>query len=139
MSPLRLRRPSARALLSAALVLAGLAAAPARAAEERFPPDAGFIDVTQFGAHPDDGVDDTQAILAAIGSAPYYPGRLFWRTPIVFFPAGTYLVSDTLVRRGPDGHFTSGMVLVGESRERTSCGSPTVRPASDRPPRPSRW
>jgi hypothetical protein len=49
----------------------------------------GFLPVTFFGAHPDDNIDDTRSIQRAIDEA-------LERRLVVFFPSGTYLVSDTL-------------------------------------------
>ncbi len=49
----------------------------------------GFLPVTLFGAHPNDNIDDTRSIQTAIDEA-------LERRLVVFFPSGTYLVSDTL-------------------------------------------
>ena len=62
-------------------------------------PGATIVDVTQapFNAVPNDGVDDTQAIQAAIHAAAARAdksGRTHQQ--IVYFPPGEYLVSDTL-------------------------------------------
>jgi hypothetical protein len=69
------------------------------AAVNEFPADITKYVVTDYGAVPDDAGDDTVAIQAAFddgretGHAPdyYHP-----RPKMVFFPAGTYIVSDTL-------------------------------------------
>ena len=82
-------------------------------------PDAGIVDVRAFGAKPDDSLDDTAAIQRAIDSVPVAPGRIFWRTPIVYLPAGTYLLSGTLVRKDAENSFTSGLVLAGDGRGAT--------------------
>jgi hypothetical protein len=52
-----------------------------------FPSDSGVVNVTDYGAVPNDGLDDTAAIQAAIDA-------FYDRT--VYFPAGTYNVSDTI-------------------------------------------
>ncbi|APW37480.1 hypothetical protein RD110_10005 [Rhodoferax koreense] len=84
-----------------------------------FPADAGVIDVKKFGARGDGVNDDTAAILAAIRAADVSFGTAWWRARIVFFPAGTYLVSDTLNKRAADGRYLSGMVLIGASPQTT--------------------
>src|ERR1017187_7032758 len=58
--------------------------------EVRFPVDAGVINVkTEFGAKGDGLSDDTAAIRAAIQG----PGV---QVRVLYFPKGTYIVSDTL-------------------------------------------
>ncbi|MEM7603683.1 MAG: glycosyl hydrolase family 28-related protein, partial [Verrucomicrobiota bacterium] len=59
-----------------------------------FPEDAGLLDVTSYGAVPNDGKDDTNAIQAALDS---FPGG----NRIVYLPPGVYHLSDTL--RWPEG------------------------------------
>ena len=86
---------------------------PATAAE--FPTDSGILNVRDFGAKGDGTHDDTAALTAAIAAEGGDTGSFFWRTRIVFFPAGTYLVSGTLAKRYADGRFASGMVLIGQS------------------------
>ena len=103
-------------IAAAALVLA--AAASPRA--EIFPTDSGVLNVRDFGAKGNGRDDDTAAITAAIAAAGTDTGRSFWQTRIVFLPAGTYLVSGTLVKRYADGRFGSGMVLIGESESATT-------------------
>lgn len=58
-----------------------------------FPNDAGVIDVTSFGAIPNDGQDDTAAIQAAITAHPT-------NNHIFYFPNGTYDISDMLTLAG---------------------------------------
>lgn len=55
--------------------------------DARYP--LGYLVVTAYGAIPDDGLDDTAAIQAAINDA--FPRKL-----AVFLPTGTYDISDTL-------------------------------------------
>lgn len=74
------------------LLLVGLSWGMTLAAQTvRFPADAGVIDVTQapYFAQPDDDQDDTEAIQAALDA---YPSG----NRIIYFPAGTYLISDSL-------------------------------------------
>ena len=64
-------------------------------------PDAMVFDVTdaRFGAVPDDGKDDTEAIQAAIQAAATLeksPQGKFTRQQIIYLPEGTYHISDTL-------------------------------------------
>ncbi|MBL9152135.1 MAG: hypothetical protein JNK37_06615 [Verrucomicrobiales bacterium] len=60
----------------------------------RFPSDGGVIAVTDHGAVPNDGIDDTRAIQAALDAHPN-------GNRIVHLPPGEWIVSDTL--RWPDG------------------------------------
>ena len=98
---------------------------PARAAEcdtgcaRHFPADSGIINVRDFGARGDGRTDDTAALRKAINAAGPNTGAFFWRTRIVYLPAGTYRVSGTLERRYADGKYGSGMILVGESMSGT--------------------
>ncbi len=55
----------------------------------RYPADSGFIDARQFGAIPDDDVDDTAAIQAALDA---YPDQ----NRVIYLPGGTYQIRDTL-------------------------------------------
>lgn len=77
---------------------------------KEFPVDGGILDVTEapFHAAGDGVTDDTGALQAAIEAAGD-SGR------IVYLPAGTYLVSDTLAPP-PDVFFLN---IEGESREST--------------------
>ncbi len=83
------------------------------------PPNAGVLNVRDFGAKGDGVTDDTKALLAAIDAAGPDTGPNFWRTRIVYLPAGTYLVSATLMHRYANGGFASGMSLRGASPAKT--------------------
>jgi len=110
--------------LTALLATGVLAALPA--VEYRFPADANIIDVKRdFAARGDGTTDDTAAIRKAVVSA--LTGD-FRNPKFVYFPNGTYLVSDAIrarVTEAPDGKggwsdgWRSGMVLIGQSREGT--------------------
>lgn len=94
----------------------------------RFPEDSGYIHVKRdFGAVGDGKTDDTKAIQAAIlhslSEDRYVP-------EFIYFPKGTYLVSDTLWNRnggrialgGKDSWgdgWRVGVCLIGESRSQT--------------------
>jgi len=75
-----------------------LAAAPNGAAAQ-FPADSGALNVRDFGAKGDGQHDDTAALTAAIAAAGSDTGAFFWRTRLVFLPAGTYRVSAPLIKR----------------------------------------
>lgn len=79
-----------------------------------FPADSGIVDVTTFGAVPDDAEDDTVAIQTAINQ---FPGG----NRIVYLPPGQYLLSDTL--RWPDselpGQTQKRVILQGASESST--------------------
>ena len=63
-----------------------------------------MVNVRDFGAKGDGTHDDTAALTAAIAAAGDDTGAFFWRTRIVFLPAGTYRVSAPLVKRYADGN-----------------------------------
>lgn len=86
----------------------------------QYPADAGVRNVMDFGAKGDGVTDDTAAINAAIAaSTPSNNTGNYWgQAQIVYFPAGTYLISAPLVKN--DGAYpTYGMVLIGESESTT--------------------
>ena len=88
-------------------------------AEAIFPTDAGIINVRDFGAKGDGISDDTKAINSALTASGEDTGAKFWQDKIVYFPSGTYLVSDTLNKKYENGKFASGAIMIGEAREKT--------------------
>ena len=58
-----------------------------------FPSDAGVIDITTYGAVPDDGLDDTAAIQQALNAHPT-------NNHVFYFPDGVYDISNTLTLAG---------------------------------------
>lgn len=88
----------------------------------RFPADARIFKVTDYGAKPNDNVDDTEKIQAAIAAA-LSSGSRYSAPPFIYFPKGTYNVSAQLESRigigGWSDGWRAGMILVGESREGT--------------------
>ncbi len=77
-----------------------------------FPPDAGVVDVTRYGAIPDDGEDDTRAIQRALTEHPT-GNHLF------YFPDGTYDISDVLMRypeEDPRGNTLACLELRGSKK-----------------------
>ena len=87
-------------------------------AERVFPPDSGMANVkTTFGAKGDGFTDDTQAIQQAISSVVHHPQR---GPRILYFPAGTYLVSHPLLEKDLTGRWNSLLTLQGENRATTT-------------------
>src|ERR1019366_4586612 len=81
--------------------------------EVRFPADAGMINVkTEFGAKGDGLSDDTAAIRAAIQG----PGV---QVRVLYFPKGTYIVSDTLNWLRADKTWRSSLAFQGENERGT--------------------
>ncbi|NJK30415.1 MAG: hypothetical protein HC940_09825 [Acaryochloris sp. SU_5_25] len=79
-----------------------------------FPKDAGVLDVTRYGAVPNDNKDDTAAIQKALNQQAN-------GNRIIYLPKGTYLISDRL--NWPQGD-RSGLehkrtILQGQSRQGT--------------------
>ncbi|NEO98886.1 MAG: hypothetical protein F6K58_09450 [Symploca sp. SIO2E9] len=84
------------------------------AREKLFPNDVGWIDVKRdFGAKGDGITDDTEAILQAI-KAPY---KDYTRPKVMYFPKGTYLISDTLQLTG--GRYTCCVTFQGQGKDTT--------------------
>jgi hypothetical protein len=76
------------------------------------PDDANFINVKDYGAVGDGQQDDTDAIRRAIQENINQHKTLF-------FPKGTYLISDSLDWRGADGEFYAFLTFQGEGTEQT--------------------
>ncbi len=106
----------------------------------RFPLDYGAINVTQLGANsaiPDDGQDDTAALLKVFNDSDYDPStetvsfrKLMPKT--VYLPAGTYDVSAPIIVA------SSTLRIVGDGPDRTiirlAAGSPEFNDRNN--PRP---
>jgi Pectate lyase superfamily protein len=84
-----------------------------------FPADSGIINVRLMGAAGDGVTDDTSSIRRAIALLPRYDKNHPYNSRIIYFPAGTYLVSDTIYRKSSDGFFEPNLILIGESRNNT--------------------
>lgn len=107
-APTSTERPEAGAMTGA-----GVAATCVGAS--RVPPGSGVVDVTSFGARPDDGVDDTAAIQAALDANPN-------ADRVIYLPDGTYDLSSTLswsLGAPGTGDDYKRTILQGQSRERT--------------------
>ena len=90
---------------------------PIANAERTFPADSGMVNVkTQFGAKGDGASDDSDAIQHAISATVHHP-QLGPR--IIYFPAGTYLVSHPLLEKDFKGQWNSLLTLQGENRSTT--------------------
>lgn len=86
-------------------------------AERTFPADSGMVNVkSQYGAKGDGVTDDTEAIQQAISSVVHHPQA---GPRILFFPAGTYLVSRPLVEKDLRAQWNSLLTLQGENRATT--------------------
>lgn len=87
------------------------------------PSASGYLSVADYGAIPNDGIDDTAAIQAAINDRLANYPRYGSGGPFVYLPAGVYNVSDTLESRIGSGGFSdgwrAGLVLIGEDRDST--------------------
>ncbi|MGF1633908.1 MAG: glycosyl hydrolase family 28-related protein [Phycisphaerae bacterium] len=73
-----------------------------------FPADAGVINVAAFGAIPNDGIDDTAAIQAALDAHPS-------GNHIFYFADGVYDISNTLAPARDDG-VTKRNIFQGQSQ-----------------------
>lgn len=98
------------------LILAFAAALPLIAADQRFPADAGIVDVTAepYLADCSGASDATAAIQRALDENPS-------ANRIIYLPKGTYLISDTLRWPGGrgEGQAAKRTILQGEHRDET--------------------
>jgi hypothetical protein len=98
-----------------------------------FPKDGGVLDVTAFGAKADDAVDDTLAIQTALDAFPN-------GNRIVYLPAGTFIVTDTL--RWPKGEGGNGekrTILQGAGMALTKITLPANTPGFAEKPKALIW
>jgi peptidoglycan hydrolase-like protein with peptidoglycan-binding domain len=98
--------------LSIALLPRGL---HADSTEIVYPSDAGVINVQNYGAVGDGVTDDTAAIQNAISQNI---GKNF--ETIIYFPAGTYLVSSTLLWQNASSTWYSRLMFQGENSDTTT-------------------
>lgn len=88
-------------------------AASVSAAQTDYPSNAGLVNVkTAYGATGDGVTDDTPAIQQAIKDNI---GKL----RVLYFPSGTYLVSDTLIWKNASGTWMCYLNLQGQDRDST--------------------
>jgi hypothetical protein len=102
--------------------------------EMPFAVDAGALNVRDFGAVGDGVHDDTAAFRSALQQPA--DAAEHWHVRIVQIPAGTYVVSDTLAARRPDGNYNAGAVLIGAGPERTTIRLAEASPGFQDPAHP---
>jgi hypothetical protein len=79
-----------------------------------FPSDSGMINVRSYGAKGDGATDDTAAIQRAISENIEATSLTSKR--ILYFPNGTYMISDTLFWKNTAGVWRSYMTFQGENQ-----------------------
>jgi hypothetical protein len=82
-----------------------------------FPADAGHIDVTLHGAD-NTGKNDCTAIVQALISANI--GKPNNEPCVIYFPAGTYLISNALVAKNASGALCPNLTVRGENVNTTT-------------------
>ncbi|PSB04310.1 glycosyl hydrolase family 28-related protein [Merismopedia glauca] len=89
-----------------------LAATQPVSLDKKFPNISNIVNIkTAYGAKGDGITDDTQAILQAIrDNLGYKSGK-----KVIYFPKGTYLVSDTLVWKNNSGNWENFLAFQGEN------------------------
>ena len=112
------RTPYRLLIVTVAFLLCWLALVDPRTASAQYfslPPDAGVIDVTlpPYNAAGNGSTDDTQSILRALREADAGGGK----PRILYFPAGVYLVSNTLDWRTNSGRWLCCVTFWGENRD----------------------
>lgn len=98
-----------------------------------FPKDGGVLNVREFGAKADDAADDTEAIQKALNAFPN-------GNRIIYLPAGTWIVSDTL--RWPKGQGGNGekrTILQGAGMKLTKIVLPVATPGFAHKPKAVLW
>lgn len=111
-------------IFCAALFAAAYSAAPLRLHGQtnpqlQFPANSGVLNVRDFGAKGDGKTDDTEAIQKALAASGQSTGYAWFQDKIVYLPNGIYRISAPLLKRYQNGNFASGMLLLGQSREKT--------------------
>jgi hypothetical protein len=92
------------------------ASAQSVASDKIFPTDAHIVNVkTAYGAKGDGTTDDTQAILNAIKENIGY--RNGTGKKVIYFPKGTYLVSNTLEWKNDLGKWNNFLTFQGQNRD----------------------
>lgn len=87
-----------------------------RPALDRVAPEDAVVNVMDYGATGDGRTDDTDAIQSAISDNLGFANA---SDKILYFPAGTYLVSRPLEWRLADGSWSTWLTLMGQNRDRT--------------------
>ncbi|MCX7016977.1 MAG: glycosyl hydrolase family 28-related protein [Candidatus Sumerlaeota bacterium] len=113
------------ALMGGVLISAAIAPIQSSTAEDFVPPDSGVIDVTKppYGVDKTGVADATKILQQAIyDNIEAGEGAMWKRDHILYFPKGTYLISDRLEWRdksGAPGHWHAYLSFLGESRDQT--------------------
>ncbi|GAB4233208.1 MAG: hypothetical protein Kow0049_16520 [Stanieria sp.] len=94
-----------------------------------YPADANFVNVRDYGAQGNGFTDDTEAIRQAVQE-----NLTQHRT--LFFPSGTYLVSDTIDWKGKNGIFGAFLTWQGEGIGKTIIKLKNHTPGFDNPQQP---
>jgi hypothetical protein len=92
-------------------ILSAYSVLPLQAQTRNFPSDA-VININSYGAYANDNTDDTAAIQNAI-SSNIGSGR------VLYFPNGTYNISNTLIWKDNSGNWRCNIALQGQSRDGT--------------------
>ena len=98
---------------------------PSSGPEARFPKDSGMVDVTDNtftgkSIKADGRTDDTEALNKLIEvAAPHGHPRTYGNVLILYFPAGTYLTSDSLKWLDSSGNWYCYVSLQGHDRSDT--------------------
>jgi hypothetical protein len=80
-------------------------------------PDIGWIDVTEHGALPDDGIDDTAIIQQLVTENINKVNSGGVRT--IYFPDGVYTISDTILWKDFLDKWKAYLIFRGQSRDGT--------------------
>ncbi|TCR71858.1 glycosyl hydrolase family 28-related protein [Rhizobium sp. BK376] len=91
---------------------------------QRFPSSSRVINVKDYGAKGDGKTDDTAAILRAVGKVYPFTREHPWLSRIIYFPAGIYIVTDTIVRRDSAGNYQPHLCLFGDGTGKTTIRVP---------------
>lgn len=84
-----------------------------------YPANSGFFSVKKYGAKGDGVTDDTAAVQAAMDAATA-DCSVFCGDQTVYFPQGTYLVSDTLWWKNSSGKWIASLRFEGQNRDKTT-------------------
>ncbi len=85
---------------------------PSAANDKLFPADALVNVVTQYGAIPNDGKDDTAALQKAINENA-------GKQRVLYLPSGTYNISNTLTWKNSAGAYAASLSLQGQNQDKT--------------------
>jgi Pectate lyase superfamily protein len=112
-SKIKLPKLILQCLAATTLIYGGIAGQNAIA--QPLPADSGAINVKAYGAKGDGITDDTQAIQKAIQSVPRHNAKQV----TIYFPKGTYVISNSLKWLDAQGNWCPYLNFEGESRTQT--------------------